>query len=91
MVRTLKRRGALPVDLSGRWEGKALVHRKYKYFVYIGFYVLFHFCASPSRFVLGGRGTSLAKRRVDDHAPMAGLVPRPPSGPDHFRIDLEMK
>jgi hypothetical protein len=21
----------------------------------------------------------------------AGLVPRPPSAPDHFRIDLEMK
>jgi hypothetical protein len=52
---------------------------------------LFHFsintaisCAPSGRFVrpLGGRGISLAKRRVDDHAPIGGAGAPPSQRPD---------
>jgi hypothetical protein len=61
---------------------------------------LFHFsihtaisCAPSGRFArpLGVRGTSLAKRRVDDHAPIGGAGAPPSQRPNYFRIDLEME
>jgi hypothetical protein len=39
----------------------------------------------------GGRGTSLAKRRVDDPAPIGGAGAPPSRLPDYFRIDPEME
>jgi hypothetical protein len=47
--------------------------------------------APSGRFVrpLGGRGTSLAKRRLDDHAPIGGAGAPPSQRPDYFRIDPE--
>jgi hypothetical protein len=41
--------------------------------------------------VLGGRGTRLAKRRVDDPARIGGAGAPPSQRPDYFRIDLEME
>jgi hypothetical protein len=41
--------------------------------------------------VLGGRGTSLAKRSLDDHAHSGGAGAPPSQRPDYFRIDPEME
>jgi hypothetical protein len=50
-------------------------------------------CAPLGRLVrpLGGQGTGLAKRRIDDHAPIGGAGAPPSQRPNYFRIDLEME
>jgi hypothetical protein len=83
-----------------RGRGKQAVSLAQSFMVWIINRFLFHFsihtaisCAPSGRLVrpLGGRGTSLAKRRLDDPACIGGAGAPPSQRPNYFRIDLEME
>jgi hypothetical protein len=76
-------------NLSGLWGQRARFVRRLIQFLDPSS----HFLCASGRFVrpLGGRGTSLAKRRLNDHARIGGAGAPPSQRPDYFHIDPEME